>query len=175
MKPTFETGMYYDHESAEVTVQRLRDLGYSTQDISVMMKDQEHARKFASDTGSHAAEGAVTGGAIGGGIGALLAGLTATGSIVAIVGTGGVAAPLVIGPLAAALAGLGAGAATGGILGALIGAGIPNDEAAKYEEGLNRGGILLGVNPREEDRHRVREILGSSSGAPEREKSYTAR
>ncbi|MHB1552312.1 MAG: general stress protein [Vulcanimicrobiaceae bacterium] len=161
MKNNFETGIYYDRASAETTVQRLRDLGYSDKDISVMMKDKEHARAFAEDTGSHAAEGAVTGGAIGGGLGAIVAGLMATGSVAAIVGTGGVATPLVVGPLAAALAGLGAGAATGGIVGALIGAGIPKEKAAEYEEGLNRGGILLGVNPRDEDRDRVRVIFTS--------------
>ncbi|MHB8373607.1 MAG: hypothetical protein ACYDA5_09165 [Vulcanimicrobiaceae bacterium] len=85
----------------------------------------------------------------------------ATGSVAAIVGTGGVATPLVVGPLAAALAGFGVGAATGGVVGALIGAGLPKGKAAEYEEGLNRGGILLGVNPRDEDRDRVRVICAS--------------
>ena len=159
----YETGMYYDTDSAESTVQRLHDLGYTDKDISVMMKDKDQAQQFATKTGSHAAQGAVTGGAIGGGLGAILAGLTATGSIAAIAGTGGAAAPLVAGPLAAALAGLGAGAATGGIVGALVGAGIPKDRAAEYEEGLNRGGILLGVNPRDTDRDAVRDIFTPST------------
>lgn len=175
MKNNFESGIYYDRASAETTVQRLRDLGYSNKDISVMMKDKERAQAFAQDTGSHAAEGAVTGGVIGGGVGALLAGLMATGSVAAIVGTGGIATPLVVGPLAAALAGLGAGAATGGIVGALVGAGIPKDKAAEYEEGLNRGGILLGVNPRDEDRDRVRAIFISSGPNSERGEINSAR
>ena len=164
MSKDIETGMYYDRASAETTVQGLRELGYADSDISVMMKDKDEARKFATDTGSNAAEGAVTGGVIGGGIGALIAGLTATGSIAAIVGTGGLAAPVVVGPLAAALAGLGAGALSGGIIGALIGAGIPKEKATEYEEGLNRGGILLGVHPREGDRDRVRAVFATSGG-----------
>lgn len=160
----FETGMYYDRATAERAVTGLHELGYTDKDISVMMKDKEMADKFATDTGSNAGKGALTGGVIGGGLGAILAGLTATGSIAAIVGTGGLAAPLVIGPLAAALAGLGAGALSGGIIGALIGAGIPKERAAEYELGLNRGGILLGVNPREGDRQRVREVLSAPLG-----------
>ncbi|MDP9024604.1 MAG: general stress protein [Candidatus Eremiobacteraeota bacterium] len=156
---TFETGMYYDRTSAETTVQRLEDLGYSRDDISVMMNDKTREKEFANQTGTKAAEGAVTGAAVGGALGGLLAGLTATGSVIAIGATGGAATPLVIGPLAAALAGLGAGGVTGGIIGALVGAGIPEDKAKEYSEGLDRGGILLGVRPRTDTRDQVRSIF----------------
>lgn len=160
---TFETGMYYDRPSAEQTVQRLQDLGYSRDEISVMMNDKTREREFADATGTKAAEGAVTGAAVGGALGGLIAGLTATGSVIAIGATGGAAAPLVVGPLAAALAGLGAGGVTGGIIGALVGAGIPEDKAKTYSEGLDRGGILLGVRPREENRDQVRSIFTPST------------
>ncbi len=155
----FESGMYYDYASAESRVQQLHDLGYSDKEISVMMRDKEKAKAFTEHSGGHAAEGAVTGGAIGGGLGAIVAGLVATGSVTAIVGTGGAAIPLVAGPLAAALTGLGAGAAAGGIVGALVGAGIPKERAVKYSEDLDRGGILLGVYPRSENRDEVRRVL----------------
>lgn len=159
----FETGMYYDRGSAESTVQRLHDLGYTHDEISVMMNDKTREREFADATGSKASEGAVAGAAVGGSLGALIAGLTATGSIAAIVGTGGAAAPLVAGPLAAALAGLGAGGVAGGLIGALVGAGIPKDRAAEYSEGLDRGGILLGVKPRAETRDQVRGIFSPAN------------
>ena len=155
----FETGIYDDRESAEEAVDRLHRLGYTSDEISVMMSDHKRAKDFAEHTGSKAATGAATGAAIGGGLGAVVAGLTATGSVAAIVGTGGAAAPLVAGPLAAALAGLGAGGAAGGIIGALVGAGIPEHKAKRYEERLNRGGILLGVKPRPEYRNELREIF----------------
>lgn len=158
----FEGGVYYDRDSAEGAVQRLHDLGYDRNDISVMSKDPDRARRFAEDTGTKAPEGTVTGGVIGGALGAIIAGLTATGSIAAIAGTGGAAAPLVAGPLAAALAGLGGGGLIGGIIGAFVGAGIPEDRAKEYEEGLNRGGMLVGVNPRDEHRDQVREMFRSS-------------
>lgn len=150
----FETTMYYDRESAERAVQRLRDRGYTSDEISVLMDDKTRERDFAQATGTKSSEGAVTGAALGGGLGALIAGLTATGSIAAVAATGGLAAPLVAGPLAAALAGLGAGGVAGGLIGALVGAGIPEDRAKEYSEGLERGGIMLGVNPREQDRQR---------------------
>ncbi len=161
----FEAGVYYDRPSAENAVNRLQGMGYRENDISVMSRDPERAREFAEATGTKAAEGTVTGGVIGGALGAIIAGLTATGSIAAIAGTGGAAAPLVAGPLAAALAGLGGGGLVGGIIGALVGAGIPEDRAREYEEGLNRGGLLIGVNPREEHREQVRGVFDETRRA----------
>ena len=155
----YAVGIYDDRASAEAAVARLRELGYSKDDISVMMDDKTREREFADHTGSKAAAGMGTGAAIGGGLGAIIAGLTATGSVAAIVGTGGAAAPLVAGPLAAALAGLGAGGVAGGIVGALVGAGIPEKHAKRYEERLNKGGILLGVKPRPENRDELRGIF----------------
>ncbi|MFS2021814.1 hypothetical protein ACEN88_35285, partial [Massilia sp. CT11-108] len=58
---------------------------------------------------------------------------------------------VVAGPLAAALAGAGAGGITGGLIGALIGAGIPEERVKHYEEGINNGGIVLGVTPRSDE------------------------
>jgi hypothetical protein len=155
----YETGIYEDRTSAESAVARLHALGYDDDEISVMMNDQTRARDFAEETGSKASTGAATGAAVGGGLGAIIAGLTATGSVAAIVGTGGAATPLVVGPLAAALAGLGAGGVAGGVLGALIGAGIPEHKAKQYADRLNDGGILLGVQSRPETREQLREIF----------------
>src|SRR6267143_1456408 len=54
----------------------------------------------------------------------------------------------------------GAGAATGGVIGALIGAGIPEYRAKVYEAGLRSGGILLGVESRsEEEVDKLEELL----------------
>lgn len=161
----WSTGMYYDDDSAEGAVGQLHDWGYGPDDVSVMMRDRDHAEKFAAKTGSKAekiAEGAAAGAGIGGALGAIIAGLTATGSVIAIAGTGGAAAPLVVGPLAAALAGLGAGGLAGGVVGALVGLGIPEHKAREYDQGLNRGGMLLAVNPREGDRDRVDRLFASN-------------
>ena len=50
------------------------------------------------------------------------------------------------GPIMAALAGVGVGGAIGGIGGALIGMGIPEYEAKRYEGRVKEGGILLSVH-----------------------------
>ena len=46
----------------------------------------------------------------------------------------------------AALAGVGVGGAVGGIAGALVGMGIPEYEAKRYEGRVKEGGILLSVH-----------------------------
>jgi hypothetical protein len=46
----------------------------------------------------------------------------------------------------AALAGVGIGGAVGGVTGALVGLGIPEFEAKRYEGRLQKGGILVSVH-----------------------------
>ena len=45
-----------------------------------------------------------------------------------------------------AVAGAGIGAAAGGLVGALVGMGIPEAEAKHFEEGFQAGGVLVTVN-----------------------------
>jgi hypothetical protein len=127
--------------------------GYSENDINLMMSDETRNRYFDrdnktdTDLGSKAMEKAGVGGAIGGTVGAILAAIAAVGTSIAIPGLGLVIA----GPIAAALAGAGAGGLTGGVIGALIGSGIPEERAKLYESDLKNGGIVLGVNPRNDE------------------------
>jgi hypothetical protein len=90
---------------------------------------------------------AFIGGAIGGTVGAILAGIAAVGTSIALPGLGLVIA----GPLAAAAVGAGAGAASGGLVGALIGWNIPEERVKEYEEGVKNGGILMGVKTRNDE------------------------
>ena len=46
----------------------------------------------------------------------------------------------------AALAGMGVGGAVGGVTGALVGLGIPEYEAKRYEGRIREGGLLLSVH-----------------------------
>jgi hypothetical protein len=93
------------------------------------------------DTKDQSQPGFVTGAEFGLGLGSMLGVLAGTGSIL-IPG---------IGPLIAAgtLATIAAGAATGGVLGGLIGAltahGVTDNDAKLYAEGLKRGGTLVTV------------------------------
>jgi len=147
------TGMFRDRESAEKSYNSALSRGYTKDDMNVMMSDQTRDSWFSdSDTddaglGSKAMEGAGTGSAIGGTLGAIIAGIAAIGTSVLIPGLGLVVA----GPIAAALAGAGAGGLTGGLVGALVGSGIPEDRAVQYEEGIKNGGLVMGINPRNDD------------------------
>ncbi len=143
------TGMFKDRESAEKAYSSAIDRGYSKDDVNVMMSDKTRDSWFSGDNadselGSKALEGAGTGSAIGGTLGAIIAGIAAIGTSVLLPGLGLVVA----GPLLAALAGAGAGGLTGGLVGALIGSGIPEEHAKAYEEGINNGGMVVGVTPR---------------------------
>ena len=85
-----------------------------------------------------ATAGATTGAVVGGTLG-LLAGIGA----LAIPGLG----PLIAaGPIVAALSGIGAGGVVGGLTGGLIGMGIPEYEAKRYEGRVKEGGILLSIH-----------------------------
>src|SRR5215213_9178431 len=147
------TGLFRDRESAERTYNSLRTRGYNDDDVSLMMSDDTRKKYFSDDDDdktdfdTKAWEGAGKGAAIGGTVGATLAAIAAIGTTVALPGIG----LLVAGPLAAGIAGAGAGGLTGGIVGALIGSGIPEDRAKDYERGINEGGILMGVNARNDE------------------------
>jgi uncharacterized protein YjbJ (UPF0337 family) len=150
----FVTGLY---DSPEHAGRAYNDLttkhGYKSDDVSVLMSDETRRRHFGDvkpgtefKTGSKAAEGAGVGGATGIGVGAVLGGLLAAATSIAIPGIGLVVA----GPLAGAIAGAGAGGAAGTLIGALIGAGIPEQRAKVYDEGIRSGGIVLGTRARDD-------------------------
>lgn len=145
------TGLFRDRESAERVYNSLRTRGYNDDDVSLMMSDDTRKKYFSDDDKTEfdtkAWEGAGKGAAIGGAVGATLAAIAAIGTTVALPGIG----LLVAGPLAAGIAGAGAGGLTGGLVGALIGSGIPEDRAKDYERGINEGGILMGVNARNDE------------------------
>jgi hypothetical protein len=145
------TGLLRDRASAEQAYEMLRARGYGEQDINVLTTDDTSKKWYpTNDTnlsrtaGTNALEAAGVGGAIGSAMGALAA-LLAVASV-AVPGVGLIAA----GPIAA-LFGAGAGAATGGLVGALVGIGTPQDRAQLYDEGLKRGGMVIGVTPRSDE------------------------
>lgn len=148
------TGLFPDRASAEAAYGAAHDRGYSKDDLNLVMSDETRERHFAGTTagretelGNKAAEGAGIGGAIGGTVGAIVAAIAAVGTSLALPGLGIVIA----GPLAAALAGAGAGAAGGGLIGALVGWNMPEERVKEYEEGIKKGGILMGVRAKNAD------------------------
>lgn len=157
-KKKIVTAVFRDRYDAERAFDYLHSKGYADSEIHVLMSDRTRStyypgKKDEEDrhpAGTMATEGMGVGGAIGTAVGATLAAVAAIGSTVAIPLTGG-ASLFVAGPLLAALAGGGAGAVTGGLIGALAGAGITEQNAQAYDEALRSGGVVVGVNPRNDD------------------------
>lgn len=135
-------GIYKTVGEAERVVDRLMGVGFTSDDISVLLPDNQSSRQFAHEKNTKAPEGTTAGATAGGAIGGTLGLLAGIGAI-AIPGVGPF---LAAGPLMSALAGLGVGGAVGGLIGALVGMGIPEYEAKRYEGRVKDGGILLSVH-----------------------------
>lgn len=148
-------------QQVETIVEQLRILGFSNDDISVLLPNRSGTRDFAHEQHTKAPEGASAGGAAGMGIGAILGWLAGIGTI-AIPGAGPFIAA---GPIMAALGGAAVGGATGGIIGALVGMGIPEYEAKRYAGKLQGGNILVSVHTDDaEERSRAKKIFEQNGG-----------
>jgi|SRR5579884_1052663 len=135
-------GIYPSELSAENAVDELKDAGFRNTDISVLFADNRGTKDFAHEKDTKAPEGATTGGVAGMAIGGALGWLAGIGAL-AIPGIGPFIAA---GPIMGLLGGMGAGGAIGGIAGALVGMGIPEYEAKRYEGRIREGGVLLSVH-----------------------------
>ena len=141
-KNTAVFGIYPSSSAAEQAVDRIMAAGFTNNDISVLLPDQQSSKEFAHEKNTKAPEGTTTGVATGGAIGTTLGLLAGIGAL-AIPGVGPFIAA---GPIMGALAGLGVGGAVGGLIGALVGMGIPEYEAKRYEGRIKDGGVLLSVH-----------------------------
>jgi len=142
-------------------VEDLQSAGFSNNDISVLLPDKAGTRDFAHEKGTKAPEGAVTGATTGGVLGGALGWLAGIGAL-AIPGVGPFIAA---GPIMAALSGAAIGATAGGITGALIGMGIPEYEAKRYEGKVREGRILLSVHSEDADQTRQAKEIFEHQGA----------
>lgn len=154
-------GIYPTRMSAENAIEQLKSAGFTTADISVLFADSASTKEFAHTNSTKAPEGAATGAVSGATIGGMLGWLAGIGSL-AIPGAGPFIAA---GPIMATLAGAGLGGTVGGLGGALIGLGIPEYEAARYQGRLTGGGILLSVHAATSDRVDAARSILTSTGA----------
>jgi hypothetical protein len=155
-KKTAVFGIYGNRNEAERSVDRLLAAGFSNDDISVLLPDNQGSKDFAHEKNTKAPEGATAGVTAGGAIGGTL-GLLAGIGVLAIPGVGPFIAA---GPIMSALAGLGVGGAVGGLIGALAGMGIPEYEAKRYEGRIKGGGVLLSVHcDRSDEITRAKNVL----------------
>lgn len=130
------TGVFTDRALAFTAIDELHEAGFREEDIGYIRRDRHQDNVFEPET--KATEGLATGALTGGVIGGLIA---AAGSLL-IPGIGPVIAG---GLLLTTLGGAVVGATAGGILGTLVGLGVPESEAQFYEEEVSAGGTLITV------------------------------
>jgi hypothetical protein len=155
------TALFDTYDHAASAVRALKDAGFSSADISLV------ANNVAGDVpaddmeaGEGAAAGAGVGAVAGGGAG-LLAGLGA----LAIPGIGPViAGGWLLATAVGAVAGAAVGGVAGGLLGALANAGVPEEQAHVYAEGVRRGGTLVSVRADDSRADTASAILQNAAG-----------
>lgn len=160
-KNTSAFAIYPDQPTVAEAVDALRRAGFRNADISVLFPENSGTKDFAHEKHTKAPEGAVAGASSGAIIGGALGWLAGIGAL-AIPGIGPFVAA---GPIVAMLSGIGVGGTVGGFTGALIGVGIPEYEAKRYEGRIRSGGILLSVHCDTSDWvKRAKEVLAHSGG-----------
>jgi hypothetical protein len=154
-------GIYSTRPSVETAILGFKDAGFSNSDISVLLPENLGTREIATDKSTKAPEGAATGATSGAVIGGALGWLVGIGAL-AIPGIGPF---LAAGPIVAALAGVGVGGTLGGFTGALVGMGIPEYEAKRYEGRIQKGGILVSVHCETSDEIKTAKNIMENTGA----------
>ncbi|MET4524039.1 hypothetical protein [Bradyrhizobium sp. JR18.2] len=157
--------LYDNYSDAQRAVTNLEAAGLPHSDLSIVANNSDNwystdkkvdrDRDGVDDRAEGAAKGAGVGAGLGGAAG-LLAGL----GLLAIPGLGPVVAA---GWLASTALGAVAGGATGGVVGALTQAGVSNEEAPLYAEGVRRGGTMVSARIPDADRARYEAILDQSA------------
>jgi hypothetical protein len=132
---------------ANAMVQALTADGFSLEDISLLIPDLADPRAKAERKNATVLESAVAGGATGGIIGGAL-GWVARIGLMAIPGFGPMIAA---GPIVAALSGAVIGGSLGSLTGSLIGLGMHDADAKRYESEVRGGRILISVQTRGSD------------------------
>jgi hypothetical protein len=160
-KNTSVMALFPDSVQCSLAAERLREAGFRSADISVLMADNSGNKDLGHVKETKAPEGTTTGAATGAILGGTLGWLAGIGML-AIPGVG----PLIAaGPIMAALAGAGIGGSVGGLTGALVGMGIPEYEAKRFEGMIKEGKALLSVHCDSQDWvKKAKDILDDAGG-----------
>jgi hypothetical protein len=164
-------GVFPHKQDAEAALNELRDSGFPMDKVSVIAKEDGKESLQGKDLkkppghplGKGAKIGSVTGTAIG-----LLTGLLAGVSTIMIPGIGlvavaGSAAELI----GITLAGGGAGAISGGLMGVFAALGIPKDRTQVYSDRLAQGDYLVVVEGKSDELMRAEMVLLNDKGIQE--------
>jgi hypothetical protein len=169
--------LYNNYGDARRAVRELEAAGVPHGDISIIASNAENwYDKNKGDTypdrdldgKDDRAEAAGAGAGLGAAAGGTIGALTGLG-LMAIPGVGPVVAA---GWLVSTLAGAAAGAFTGSVLGALTQAGISDDDAHVYAEGLRRGGAVVSARVADKDATRLQGMDRSAVRISDRAAAY---
>lgn len=155
-------GIFDSKMEVEAAVETLKSVGFRNSDISVLMPQMGDSETFAHEKSTKAPEGATIGAGTGVVLGGAMGWLVGAGLIAATPVLG----PLVaVGPILAGLVGAGVAGTVGGLTGGLIGFGVPEYEAKRYESFIKKGGILLSVHVDDSDWQAKANRILETSGA----------
>lgn len=131
-------GYFKESRQAEEAVNELKQKGIN--EISILGNDERGGKSKSKGMGNQdLSSGTMTGGTIGG-LAGLAVGTGALGALgAAALVIPGIGPILAMGPLAAALG----GAVTGGVAGALVDYGIPQDQSSFYETKMKEGNTVM--------------------------------
>jgi hypothetical protein len=122
-------GVFEDRQQADRAIDELRRSGFRDDQIGVAMRHDEGEFDIDDATDeSHAGSGALTGALAGLGLGTL-AGLGVLAGVIPVIGPA-----IAGGTLGVILSNAAAGPGIAGLVGALVGAGVPEDEAQYYHQ-----------------------------------------
>jgi len=138
---TTTVGVFTTRAAAEKAVSDLRAAGYRDDQIGLVAKNAAGKTVHTDGAGeTMAGEGGAIGAAAGAAGGALIGAGIAAG-VIPVIGP-----VLAIGTLGTVLLNAAGGAAIAGLAGALVGWGIPDEDAKYYEGEVNSGRYLVTVN-----------------------------
>jgi len=133
-------GVFSSRDEADRAVSKLLKAGFTRDQIGVIARNAE-GNASAQTVGDN--DNAGSGAAIGAATGAGVAGLVSLGISFGMIPA--IGPILAVGPLAAALISAASGAAAAGLAGALIGWGVPEEEANFYQSEVEAGRYLVTV------------------------------
>lgn len=139
-QPSVLVGLFNDRNEAELAADELRQAGFSDDEIGFAIRGKDAVRggMISDAEGTKDVKGAIEGATVGAIVGA---GLAAAVTLV----LPGVGPVMAAGVLAMALGYGTAGAAVGGIFGAMHGLGVSEEEARLYEKEFHAGKAIVAV------------------------------
>jgi hypothetical protein len=161
--------LYDSYSDAHRVVLMLESAGLSPSETSVISNNSDtwysaakttNVVPLRKDNASRESDGKVEGAAIGAAIGATAA--TAA-SLVTMLAIPGVGAVVGAGWLAAVLGSMAIGGVAGGLLGALTNAGIHEEDAQVFVEGVRRGGTLVAARVPQAELPRIEAMMNQSA------------